>query len=118
MMLTSIHHWKINTSARYAWLHSEIQFKPNVDIVYVYHVSNKSEGKLIFQLIGLFSNKINIFFNYSGNWYFRCPVDNTWSNHVFDDNACKREVLSLKVECLYSDNKCTWSGELRELQVI
>ena len=50
-----------------------------------------------------------------GNWYFKCPVDNTWSNHVFDDNACKREVLSLKIEC-DSNDKCSWTGELRELQ--
>lgn len=50
-----------------------------------------------------------------GNWYFRCPVDNTWSNHVFDDNAVKREVLSLKTNCVY-DEKCEWAGELRELQ--
>ncbi|CAF0795382.1 unnamed protein product [Brachionus calyciflorus] len=49
-----------------------------------------------------------------GNWYFRCPVDNTWSNHVFEDNAVKREVLSLKVNCLNSN--CVWTGELREQQ--
>lgn len=50
-----------------------------------------------------------------GNWYFRCPVDNTWSNNVFEDNAVKREVLSLRVECA-NNTKCEWSGELRELQ--
>lgn len=49
-----------------------------------------------------------------GNWYFRCPVDNTWSNHVFEDNAVKREVLSLKVNCL--NTNCDWTGELREQQ--
>jgi len=50
-----------------------------------------------------------------GAWYFRCPVDNTWSNHVFDDNAAKREVLSLKVDCINKDT-CKWTGELRELE--
>lgn len=50
-----------------------------------------------------------------GNWYFRCPVDNTWSNHVFDDNAVQREVLSLKTDCVF-DEKCEWSGELRDLE--
>jgi ribosomal protein L37AE/L43A len=50
-----------------------------------------------------------------GNWYFRCPVDNTWSNHVFEDNAVKREVLSLQVNC--DNTNCMWTGELRELQV-
>ena len=54
--------------------------------------------------------------NIRGNWYFRCPVDNTWSNHVFDDNAVQREVLSLKTNCTF-DEKCEWSGELRDLQV-
>ncbi|RNA19556.1 TNF receptor-associated factor 6 [Brachionus plicatilis] len=49
-----------------------------------------------------------------GNWYFRCPVDNTWSNNVFEDNAVKREVLSLKVDCFNSN--CAWTGELREQQ--
>ena len=34
---------------------------------------------------------------------------------MFDDNACKREVLSLKTDCV-SNDKCKWSGELRELQ--
>jgi hypothetical protein len=51
-----------------------------------------------------------------GNWYFRCPVDNTWSNHVFEDNAVKREILSLKVDCINNTRSCEWSGELRELQ--
>jgi hypothetical protein len=41
---------------------------------------------------------------------------------VFDDNAVKREILSLKVDCTNNVtnnclNKCEWSGELRELQV-
>lgn len=52
------------------------------------------------------------------NWYFRCPVDNQWSNTVFEDNAAKREVLSLTVECFNKVNKCEWTGELRELEVI
>jgi len=52
----------------------------------------------------------------SGNWYFRCPVDNTWSNSVFEDNAVKREILSLRVDCTNVVNKCTWNGELRDLQ--
>jgi hypothetical protein len=51
----------------------------------------------------------------SGNWYFRCPVDNTWSNHVFEDNAAKREVLSLATLC--NNETCDWRGELREIQV-
>lgn len=50
-----------------------------------------------------------------GNWYFRCPVDNTWTNYIFEDNACKREILSLKVDCVNHVNKCEWNGELREL---
>ncbi len=59
---------------------------------------------------------IKHFFFKSGHWYFRCPVDNTWSNTVFEDNAAKREVLSLKVECTNNTNKCDWHGELRELE--
>ena len=35
---------------------------------------------------------------------------------MFDDNAAKREVLSLKVDCINKDT-CKWTGELRELEV-
>ena len=76
----------------------------------------------------MFNLILFVYFFQSGNWYFKCPVDNTWSNHVFEDNAVKREILSLKVDCVNSNlllknndndkNKsCNWCGELRELQV-
>ena len=52
----------------------------------------------------------------SDNVFFRCPIDNTLTNEVFEDTAVKREVLSLNVEC--NNEICTWNGELRELQVL
>lgn len=55
-----------------------------------------------------------------GNRRFsKCPVDNTWfdtSADVFDDNAVRREVLSLKVRCRNAGQGCKWSGELRQLE--
>ena len=36
-------------------------------------------------------------------------------NNIFIDNAAKREVLSLTVECTNNIYKCEWKGELREL---
>ena len=52
----------------------------------------------------------------SDNVYFRCPIDNTLTNEVFEDTAVKREVLSLNVKC--NNEICSWNGELRELQVL
>jgi hypothetical protein len=51
----------------------------------------------------------------SDNVFFRCPIDNTLTNEVFEDTAVKREVLSLNVNC--NNEICSWNGELRELQV-
>ena len=36
---------------------------------------------------------------------------------MFEDNAVKREILSLKVDCVNNTRSCGWCGELREFQV-
>ncbi|KAK3100059.1 hypothetical protein FSP39_014081 [Pinctada imbricata] len=49
----------------------------------------------------------------------RCPVDNVVlivHKELFEDNAFRREVLSLTVKCDNSTQGCTWTGELRELE--
>ncbi|XP_013384755.1 TNF receptor-associated factor 6 [Lingula anatina] len=51
--------------------------------------------------------------------FAKCPVDNTWFDavtDVFDDNAVRREVLSLRVKCHNMDHGCQWAEELRDLQ--
>lgn len=59
---------------------------------------------------------IVVFFFKRTSYYFKCPLDNTSANEVFQDNALRREVLSLKVDCT-NKSKCSWTGELRDLEV-
>eukprot|EP00118_Oscarella_pearsei_P022161 m.252999 g.252999 ORF g.252999 m.252999 type:complete len:391 (+) comp40361_c0_seq4:574-1746(+) len=46
-----------------------------------------------------------------------CPVCRTrlMPSQIFADNAIKREVLDLEVQCRRSSSSCKWTGELREL---
>jgi len=49
--------------------------------------------------------------------YGKCPVDKTLfdpARHVFEDNAVKREVLSLRIKCDNNIDGCDWRGELRD----
>ncbi|KAL5018948.1 hypothetical protein ScPMuIL_004670 [Solemya velum] len=55
----------------------------------------------------------------NGRVYAKCPVDNVWlktDEELFDDNAVRREVLSLIVKCDNQDDGCDWKGELRSLE--
>ncbi|CAG2240948.1 TRAF6 [Mytilus edulis] len=57
-----------------------------------------------------------------GSWRFgmsRCPVDKKFFSvtaDLFEDNAFKREVLSLRVKCNNHNIGCNWKGELRDYQ--
>jgi TNF receptor-associated factor 3 len=39
---------------------------------------------------------------------------NSLSTQIFPDNACRREILNLDVECSFSG--CKWSGKLKDLE--
>ncbi|KAK2152699.1 hypothetical protein LSH36_321g06004 [Paralvinella palmiformis] len=46
----------------------------------------------------------------------KCPLDKTLfdPSQVFEDNAVRREVLSLTIKCDHHKDGCTWRGELRD----
>ncbi|KAL3875603.1 hypothetical protein ACJMK2_033538 [Sinanodonta woodiana] len=54
-----------------------------------------------------------------GRTVSKCPLDNTLFHResgMFEDNAVRREILSLRVICDHKDNGCDWAGELRNLE--
>ena len=55
----------------------------------------------------------------SSNTRFTCPVcrDDTRRNrNFFKDRRAEREILSMKVYCMYEGEGCDWQGEVREAE--
>ena len=53
------------------------------------------------------------------NTRFTCPVcrDDTRRNrNFFKDRRAEREILSMKVHCMYEGEGCDWQGEVREAE--
>ncbi len=48
-----------------------------------------------------------------------CPLDREGisSDGIFPDNACRREILNLEVNCNFITGGCPWVGHLKELEV-